>query len=387
MTARDPTIVRKANAGILSWLGLSRHPDMAGDAQPPHAPDTPDRRDNLRLRQLEDVAAFLGTHRLEVSATTLTIAWNYLAGADRDLVQAIDRRVLARQPVTIDWLDQELGRSGPDNELAMLTELMQRLETSIEDFGKTSRDAHVATSEYHTALQGHVNELEQVTRASEVISDLASIAKVMLKRTREIEKQMVRSEAQTRALKRRLEEARRGAEEDHLTGLPNRRAFDARFADEFRSARAAADTLCVAFCDIDHFKRVNDEHGHDAGDRVLKLVAECLARLSGDQCHVARHGGEEFVVLLRGVSLIEAAARLDALRASLAERRLVNRANAMPIGSVTFSAGVADVFACGDPRGALKAADTALYRAKQAGRNRVEIATADDARAPQLHAA
>ncbi|NCU12683.1 MAG: GGDEF domain-containing protein, partial [Sphingomonadaceae bacterium] len=148
--------------------------------------------------------------------------------------------------------------------------------------------------------------------------------------------------------------------------------------------RAATEPLCVAFCDIDRFKAINDTHGHDAGDRVLKLVAESFARLSGDHCHVARHGGEEFVMLLRGESLQTVTEKLDLLRQQLSERRLVNRATDEPFGQVTFSAGVADVFACGDPRTALRAADSALYRAKQSGRNRVEAATAEDCLPPEL---
>ena len=383
MTAHDPLLHR--SAGLLGWLGLGKRP-LHEDALPAESDDL-NRRSNSRLLQLESLASFLARHQLPVSSNTLAIGWTYLSGGDRDLVRALDRRVQSQQAITLAWLDEQFGTTGNDNEMAVLTELMQRLETSIDEFASTSRDAHTATAQYHNALEGHVTELEQVTRAGDVISDLANIAKVMLKRTRDIERQMLRSEAQTRALKRRLDEARRSAEEDHLTGLPNRRAFEARFEEEFRDARAATDQLCVAFCDIDNFKRINDEHGHDAGDRVLKLVAENLSRLSNDRCHVARHGGEEFVVLLRGDTLETAAVTLDRLRATLAERRLVNRANDRPFGQVTFSAGVADVFACGDTRGALKAADTALYRAKNGGRNRVEIATAQDVFPEQLDAA
>ena len=382
MTAYDPLLHRAA--GLLGWLGLGKRPLPQGELAT--EPDDCDGRSNSRLHQLEGLASFLALHQLPVSASTLAIGWNYLSGGDRDLVRALDRRVQTQQPITVAWLDEQFGTTN-DNEMAVLAELMQRLETSIDEFASTSRDAHTVTAQYHTALEGHVTELEHVTRAGDVISDLANIAKVMLKRTRDIERQMLRSEAQTRALKRRLDEARRSAEEDHLTGLPNRRAFETRFEEEFRDARAATDQLCVAFCDIDNFKRINDEHGHDAGDRVLKLVAENLARLSNDRCHVARHGGEEFVVLLRGDTLEEAAATLDRLRAALAERRLVNRANDRPFGQVTFSAGIADVFVCGDTRSALKAADTALYRAKHGGRNRVEIATPDDLLPAQLDAA
>ena len=137
---------------------------------------------------------------------------------------------------------------------------------------------------------------------------------------------------------------------------PDRRAFEACFEQEYREARANAQTLAVGFCDIDHFKLVNDTHGHDAGDRVIKLVAQSLARISNDHCHVARHGGEEFVVLFRNVALDDAMASLNRLRQEMAERRLVSRANDLPFGQVTFSGGIADVFAFPDRRAALRAA-------------------------------
>lgn len=173
-------------------------------------------------------------------------------------------------------------------------------------------------------------------------------------------------------------------DEDHLTGLPNRRAFEQRFEIEYREARAQGQTLSVAFCDVDRFKNINDAHGHDAGDRVLRLVAENLARVSNDRCHVARHGGEEFVLLFRDRPLTDAVECLDRLRYDLASRRLVNRATDEPIGQVTFSCGIADVFGFPDRRTALRAADGALYRAKQEGRNRVVIAVKADGLPPAV---
>lgn len=384
MTAHD-TSLHRPKGGLLGWLGLGHRPDREPSPDPftdPTATGARDRRETQRQRALDEIASFLNYHQLEVTAPTLTIAHNYLSGADPHLARLIDRQVQARKPVTMDWIDDVLSRSERSDELAMLTQLMQRLESSIEEFGKTSQDAQQATSDYNSALAEHVSELEQVTAAGAVISELATIAKVMLKRTRDIERQMVRSEAQTRALKRRLAETRRSAEEDHLTGLPNRRAFEVRYEEEYRQAFAAAEPLCVAFCDIDNFKRINDHHGHDAGDRVLKLVADSLSRISDDRCHVARHGGEEFVILLRDVSVTDAFDRLDQLRASLAERRLVNRATDVPFGQITFSAGIADVFAFHDRRAALKAADAALYRAKQSGRNRIEMAQPNELAQP-----
>ncbi len=382
MTVHDPNLAR-SSAGILGWLGFGSKQSEAAEAAS-SASSPPERSSSLQLRQMEELGSFLSRHKLEVSAKSLTAAWGYLTGSDSRIVRAIDRQLQSRQPITAEWLDEVLGDDSKGEDVVLLAQLMERLEGSIDEFGKTSREAHSATSEYHSALEGHVNELEQVTKAGEVISELATIAKVMLRRTRDIEKQMLRSEAQTRALRRRLDEAKRSASEDHLTGLPNRRSFEATFDEEYRAARAASEVLCVAFCDIDHFKSINDTHGHEAGDRVLKLVAESLAQISNDRCHVARHGGEEFVMLFRGDRLVDAETKLNNLREILAERRLVNRANDQPFGQVTFSAGLADVFACGDPRTALRAADAALYRAKQEGRNRVELAVEADCKPPEV---
>ena len=218
----------------------------------------------------------------------------------------------------------------------------------------------------------------QIQETGHIISSLADLAKAMLERTRTLEADMRRSEDEARSLRRSLEKAKRDAEVDHLTGLPNRRAFEAVLEREFREARASFDPLTVAFCDIDHFKRINDTHGHDAGDRVIRLIAEMLATISNDSCHVARHGGEEFVMLFRAITMSEAHRKLDDLREQMADRRLVNRKTDEPLGQITFSAGIADVFDFPDPRAALKAADEALYAAKEGGRNQVRIAPRAD---------
>ncbi len=378
MTAHDSSLPRRG--GVLGWLGIGGF----GPAPAPMAGKIAERRQSARDRQLDEIAAFLSYHQLEVTAQTLSIASNYLTGAEPQIVKLIDRRVQAREPVTVEWLEDALREQGSSSETEQLDRLMQRLEQGVEEFGKTSRAAREATSAYHSELSVHAGELATVPSTGAVISELASITRAMLKRTVEIEKAMQRSEEQTRSLKQRLEETRRNAEEDHLTGLPNRRAFEARYEAEYRAARAGGEALSVAFCDIDHFKRVNDTHGHDAGDRVLRLVAENLARISNERCHVARHGGEEFVVLFRDSPVEEAYEKLDRLRAQLADRRLVNRATDLPIGQVTFSAGIADVFACADRRLALRAADAALYRAKCDGRNRIMIAEPDEAKPQRL---
>ena len=156
---------------------------------------------------------------------------------------------------------------------------------------------------------------------------------------------------------------------DALTGLPNRRAGDACLQNALSQAAANAAPLSVALIDVDHFKQINDRYGHDAGDQVLRDIASLLQlRLDKGQ-FVARHGGEEFLVVMPGLSLQDAVTVLQELRMRLARLRFEEVDAEV---SVTVSIGVA-ALGPGQNTGRtlLAAADRQLYRAKREGRNRV----------------
>ncbi|MDR7069233.1 diguanylate cyclase (GGDEF)-like protein [Pseudoxanthomonas japonensis] len=175
-------------------------------------------------------------------------------------------------------------------------------------------------------------------------------------------------------LRRQRDEMRALADTDELTGLPNRRAGLKRLEQHMRDARTTADSLAVGFLDIDLFKRINDVHGHEAGDRVLVAVAATLTAAVRDPADVIRMGGEEFLVLLPGIGGATARARLEAMRTqvSAAGSRLDIDGLA-----VTASIGLATLIADdADAASLLRRADEAMYRAKRAGRDRVVDAEA-----------
>lgn len=355
-----------ATSGLLGWLGFGRSQPGAAKRQPRNLTT------QGRTALIERIGAFLIEHDLEVTPANLAIAHAVASGLDPLLERKIDRRGAAGQPISQEWLEDATAPAEPNDRALDL--LAGRLERELADFARSTQNARSATQCYGNALESHMGSLVARENTGKVISDLAALAGVMLERTRKAEACLQESEEEAAALRRNLESARRDADCDCLTGLPNRRAFEARMAEEFATAKAAGDQLCVAFCDIDHFKQVNDTHGHEAGDRIICIVGKTLAALSGDRCHVARHGGEEFVLLLRGLPLEDARDLLDGQRRTLAERRLVNLRTERPFGRITFSAGIADVFAYRTCADALAAADEALYQAKQGGRNRVQSA-------------
>ena len=175
-------------------------------------------------------------------------------------------------------------------------------------------------------------------------------------------------------LRRQRDEMRALADTDELTGLPNRRAGLKRLEQHMRDARASDDTLAVGFLDIDLFKRINDVHGHEAGDRVLVAVAATLTAAVRDPADVIRMGGEEFLVLLPGIGGATARARLEAMRSQVSAAGASLGVDGL---AVTASIGLATLIAeDADAASLLRRADGAMYRAKHAGRDRVVDAEA-----------
>lgn len=356
------------------WFSGSAAEDSAEQDEQAQAPRELTAREvwlPAKRRMTSKIADFLIDHDLEVLPATLTIAYECVTGGAPRLSQLILERTEKGLPITLSWIEEQRGESTSDKSGEALAVLMGRLEDSLDEFSKTTNGARTATSEYSTSLRQHVDDLEGVGRAGVVITELAALTRAMMERSIAIETELACSERRAQALQTTLEETRRLADMDHLTGLPNRRAFDHMLEREMREAQENGEALCAAFVDIDHFKRVNDTHGHPAGDRVLKFVGETLNRIADARCFVARHGGEEFAVIWRNHTIEKAFKKLDAAREEIAERRLVNRANDSPFGKITFSGGIADVFAYPEKSAALKAADEALYAAKESGRNRI----------------
>lgn len=338
------------------------------------------RREVERRKALfDDIGSFLFAHDLDLTPLNFGLAYDYITGNDLSIEKAVrailnDKGRLTNGLAETIVAQQRVEELSPDG----LSEMLEKVEANVEELTIINAQSSDSTKDYGAALQREAVELAGGASGGEVISKLVAMTRQMIEHTREVEGRLREGQRQTQLLQHNLEAARKAAEQDHLTGLPNRRAFEAVLREEVKIARTNAEDMAVAFCDIDHFKVINDTHGHDAGDRVLKFVAGLLSKVSNDKAHVARHGGEEFVMLFRGKTVAEACKIVDDAREDMSQRNLVDRKTGERMDRVTFSGGVADVFAYDEPRDALKAADRALYLAKEHGRNRVYIARETD---------
>ena len=168
-----------------------------------------------------------------------------------------------------------------------------------------------------------------------------------------------------------LEHTQTLARTDALTGFCNRRAMEELIVREIARARRTREPFAVAILDIDHFKCVNDEYGHEVGDKALVHVAGIAKSRLRETDEICRYGGEEFVVTLPGANAAGARLVMDRMRMAVEAAPLVHGQDSIVL---RFSAGVAEMAEQENMEGLLRRADAALYEAKGAGRNRVLVA-------------
>jgi diguanylate cyclase len=173
-----------------------------------------------------------------------------------------------------------------------------------------------------------------------------------------------------KSLRQAHEAALKASRTDQLTGLPNRRHILGLLDEALAANEGRGYGLCVAVIDIDHFKAVNDAHGHEAGDLVLEHFARSCRERVRTQDHLGRTGGEEFLLLLPEVSLDHAVRIIDRIRDGFPPAVLGHSGFGLPC---TFSAGVTEALPDDDRSSILRRADRALYAAKGEGRNRTRV--------------
>ncbi|QIG54016.1 GGDEF domain-containing protein [Altererythrobacter sp. BO-6] len=184
-------------------------------------------------------------------------------------------------------------------------------------------------------------------------------------------------------LEKNNELLRQLSEQDPLTGMPNRRQFERVVTERMEALpakRAASHNIAVMMIDLDHFKAFNDRHGHQAGDRCLMLAAAQLqAVFPHDYGVLARYGGEEFIAAMRERRPGQAAALAEEMRKAIAEMLVPVRDEAQPLITTSIGLALAPADSNLDLEDLIEMADVALYSAKRAGRNRLEIVIADGA--------
>lgn len=285
----------------------------------------------------------------------------------------------------------DIGQREFEGYLKQLNERLSSFQGNLEDAHEGYADSMSAARELDSEIRQQVDGLHSSVQEATDLVDLKSVVENRLdgllstmaqfQRQRDEREQEVVGRLQTlvervasmeqeaKGFREHLEEQRQKALTDPLTGLPNRAAWSERLELEVARWQRYGGDLLLAILDIDHFKRINDNYGHLAGDKVLKLIAAELGKRLRKTDFIARFGGEEFVLLLPATPLDGAELLLESLRAGIEECPFHFRGERV---TITLSAGIS-AFATGERSDQVfERADQALYRAKRGGRNRVE---------------
>ncbi len=193
---------------------------------------------------------------------------------------------------------------------------------------------------------------------------------LMLTTLRHMESRLAELEQEAAQFKKRLAEQKFRSLQDALTELPNRAAFDERFELEIRRSQRYGKPLSIALADVDHFKQINDNYGHSAGDKTLKVIAQALKQSLRETDFIARYGGEEFIILFPETHLSELKLPLNNLKDRIKKIPFKFKDKNVPI-SISF--GATELKSTDNNRAAFDRADEALYEAKRAGRDLVVL--------------
>jgi diguanylate cyclase len=321
------------------------------------------------------------TLALKPEPLNYAVWFTYCAGDSLDLKAELDQYFKAKKPITPD-VSEAIFAKYIAPALASVADLAtrQKLDDANDRLAKTLASVMSLVAQGAQGTAGFTQALETFKAEVDAVVEpkLAAAVKAMVGETQkmarlnvELQGRLAAASADIGALKSDLNAIRKEAFTDGLTEIPNRRAFNKQIDELTAALRVKSGYLSLMLTDIDRFKAFNDTHGHLVGDQVLKVVAKVLARSVRETDFAARYGGEEFAVLFPGTRLKDAVAVAEKFRTAVRAKDMQNRRTGESLGKVTVSVGVAEYVLGESVEDFIARADTALYLAKQMGRDRV----------------
>jgi diguanylate cyclase len=314
---------------------------------------------------------FMSSHAVPPTPENFSVWCNYAMGASPALRKTVDILIANKRKfdsaTNRDLYVTYLNPRADSGVAADFPERLQGVISSAKEFLAT------AISDNRT----HIETLGEVSSQCRVSSDPRPIIERLVKelsnattRASSLEANFIEASEELDKIRDSLKLAEQHSNTDALTGLANRRAFE----EFIRSAQIAAmetgEPLSILMIDIDHFKKFNDNFGHQVGDQVLRLVAKVLQESVREGDLAARYGGEELIAVLPGATVDICAEVAERIRRRISEARLTRRATGEEISSVTVSIGVAQFRLAESAEAMIERCDRALYQAKRSGRNR-----------------
>ncbi|MEQ8603556.1 MAG: GGDEF domain-containing protein [Marivibrio sp.] len=325
----------------------------------------------------ERALALMRERKIPPTPKNFTVWYAYVGETIPDLRKAMDVLISNKQGFdpTQNAELYEKYFSSSDEGLAV-QETGRKIEDQMTQILAMLGQASEGADDFEASLKsglGAIAKSDGLGGIKAAVQQLVAETQKMQSSNQKLQEKLENSSSEIESLRQNLEEVQREAMTDALTGIANRKMFDAVLRRAAMEAMEDGAPLCLALTDIDFFKKFNDTYGHQTGDQVLKLVARIMKENVKGRDLAARYGGEEFGVILPHTAIADAKTVCEQIRNTVASKRIRNRQTGEEMGNITLSLGVA-LFRPGEPLSELiHRADEGLYFAKRHGRNQTVL--------------
>ncbi|MFA3792856.1 GGDEF domain-containing protein [Aliiglaciecola sp. SL4] len=321
---------------------------------------------------LKQTVPLLVKHKIPADPTNYALWYTYVSNGSPELNEQLDAAVESDSPIS-ELKAKDLYRNFVSDEKVNVWELRQSLEGMMLELSQSLKDTKSETQDYKNLMDSCIDDLSKVEKEGWSVEEVLGLVRNMVKESQVIRQSTISfngalasAEKEIVRLKTQLQASQQEALYDALTGLCNRRYFDSEI-----NTKLNLDKCCLALIDIDHFKKINDNYGHQMGDLVLKAVAKKIQSCCREQAQAFRYGGEEFAVIMPGVEQSRARQMADVMRRQIEKINVKDRRTGESLGDITVSIGVAQLESNKDSAHFIESADKLMYEAKRLGRNRV----------------
>lgn len=325
------------------------------------------------FQTLKQTVPLLIKHNISAIPTNYALWYTYVSNDSPLLNQELDDALEKGHPIS-QLKTTELYRNYlSEKQEVDVWQLRQSMEAMLLEMSQSMKDTRSDTNEFKNVIDSSLDSLDKVEKEGLTVQEVMALVRNMVNEVQIIRKSTISfsgslasAEKEIESLKTKLQQSQQEALYDALTGLCNRRYFDSEL-----ESKLSIEKLSLLLIDIDHFKKINDAHGHLMGDLVLKAVAKKLQSGCRDNAQVFRYGGEEFAVLMPDADLTKARHIGEVLRRAVEKIAVKDRRSGASLGGITVSVGVAQREPQEAPEDLIERADKLLYKAKNLGRNRV----------------
>jgi diguanylate cyclase len=313
---------------------------------------------------------------IPLTPENFSVWFEYFRGTDKELKTAIDELIASGKGFSQEINEKLYTEYLKADKDEILQEVHKETHKIFHNIFQATLSTNEIASEYSEKMEKYSDKLQGANDLSQMqnfIEDIIKDTNNMAASSRQLNQQLEEATSQIQTLSKQLEETEKEVLLDALTGLNNRKAFDGKIKELCEKFDKDENFFSVIMLDIDYFKKFNDQYGHQVGDEVLRIVGSHLKKNLKGKDFPSRYGGEEFIVLLLNTKLDKAYIVAEQIREKISKKGLKIKKTGQSLGNITVSVGVSE-FREGDTAvSVVERADSALYLAKDSGRNNVKL--------------